>query len=319
MHIQNNNALIFWLGNFHTIVNDIVTLNTSNTLSNYGKRNLVHTIKTLDTQLNQLSTCTHESLTSLLAFQPDRVNNQGDPLMTDLLASHLEPIKQDIRNIKKQLKPAPPHNAPIRTPATPWTTALGECQALANELKREIIALQDHKILSETTSVNRDDINRAVLRTITTLLPTQDTPNETALFYEELTVSVAMNLTNHIENIINTAIDNYHTHQTNNLAINKISAASIALARSVQLKAIETDHKTLQEKYDFLSNLMEAMIARQTHMDSILATPSNPTLDTANMPRPSHIPPSVDQSQTARHMQDRDRDQPPHLSNHPTP
>ena len=154
---------------------------------------------------------------------------------------------------------------------------------------------------------------------ITNLLPTQETTDETTLSYAELTVFVAATLTDHIQSIINQSIDNYHTHQTNALAIKEISAASIALARSVQLKAIETDHKTLQEKYDFLSNLMEAMIARQTHMDSILATPSNPTLDTANMPRPSHIPPSVDQSQTARHMQDRDRDQPPHLSNHPTP
>ena len=49
MHIQNNNALIFWLGNLHTIVNDIGTLNTSNTPSNHGERNLVNTIKTIDT------------------------------------------------------------------------------------------------------------------------------------------------------------------------------------------------------------------------------------------------------------------------------
>ena len=119
IHIQNNNALIFWLCNIHTIVNDIGTLNTSNTPLDHGERNLVNTIKNIDTQLNQLSVCTHETITPLLAFQPDRVNNKGEPLMTDLIASHLGPIKQDIRNAKKQFKPDPPPNAPIRTSVTP--------------------------------------------------------------------------------------------------------------------------------------------------------------------------------------------------------
>ena len=49
MHVQHNNALIFWLANLHTIVNDIGTLNITNTPSNHGERNLVNTIKTLDT------------------------------------------------------------------------------------------------------------------------------------------------------------------------------------------------------------------------------------------------------------------------------
>ena len=122
-----------------------------------------------------------------------------------------------------------------------------------------------------------------------------------------------MNLTDHIENIINTAIDNFQTHQTNELALKKISAASVALTRSIQLKNIEADHKTLQEQHDFLSKQMEAMLARQTRMDTILAAPINPTLDTANMPHPSHIPPSVDQSQTTRYIQDRDQEHPPHI------
>ena len=61
---------------------------------------------------------------------------------------------------------------------------------------------------------------------------------------------------------------------------------------------------------------MKSMLAHQTHMDSVLAAPSNPNLDTANMPHPSHIPPSVDQSQTTRHIHDRDQEYPPHINNH---
>ena len=125
-----------------------------------------------------------------------------------------------------------------------------------------------------------------------------------------------MNLTNHIENIINTAIDNFQTHQTNELALKKISAASVALTRSIQLKNTEADHKILQEQHDFLSQQMEVMLARQTHMNSIITDPINPTLDTTNMPHPSHIPPSVDQAHITRHMQDRDQEHPPHINNH---
>ena len=36
MHIQNNNAIIYWLGIIHTIVNDLATLDTYNTSANHG-------------------------------------------------------------------------------------------------------------------------------------------------------------------------------------------------------------------------------------------------------------------------------------------
>ena len=197
--------------------------------------------------------CTHESLTPLLAFQLDRVNTHGEPFMTDLLASHFGAIKQDIRNIKKQLKPAPSPNVLIRKLVTPWTNALSECQTLTNDLKTEILTLKNHQPLPATPHLSKDDISRAVLRIITTLLPKQDTSDDTAITYEDLMVTVAMNLTNHIKNIINTAIDNFQTHQTNELALKNISTASVALTRSIQLKNIEADHKTLQEQHKFLN------------------------------------------------------------------
>ena len=161
-----------------------------------------------------------------------------------------------------------------------------------------------------------DDINSAVMRSITTLLPTQDATDETALSYAELTVSVATTLTNHIQSIVNQSIDNYHTHQTNALAINEISAASIALTRSVQLKAMVADHTSLEDQYAFLRKKMSAMLERQTHMDALLAVPTKPPLDTA-IPHTSTIPPSVDQSLPARPMQERNSDHQPQLSNQP--
>ena len=161
-----------------------------------------------------------------------------------------------------------------------------------------------------------DDINNAVMRSITTLLPTQDATDETALSYAELTVSVATTLTNHIQSIFNQSIDNYHTHQTNALAINEISAASISLTRSVQLKAMVADHTALEDQYTFLSKKMEAMLERQTHMDALLAAPIKPPLDTAS-PHPSTIPPSVDQSLPARPMQERNSDHQSQLSTQP--
>ena len=137
-----------------------------------------------------------------------------------------------------------------------------------------------------------DDINSTVMRSITTLLPTQDTTDETSLSYAELTVSVAATLTNHIQRIINQSIDNYHTHQTNALAIKEISAASIALACSVQLKAMVVDHTVLEDQYAHLSKKMEAILERQTHMDALLAAQPNHLL---TMPSPTH-PPSRPQS-----------------------
>ena len=93
MHIQNNNALIYWIGTIHAIVNDFVMFNTDNTPSNHGERNLVHAINTLDTQLNQLSVITHDVLTPCLAFHPERVNNQGEPIMTDHLVAHFGALR----------------------------------------------------------------------------------------------------------------------------------------------------------------------------------------------------------------------------------
>ena len=119
MHIQNSNALIYWLGTINTIVNDIATLNTDNTPSNHEERNMVNMIKTLDTQLNQLSVFTHEAITPLLAFQTERVNKQGEPIMTDLLAAHFGSLQQDIRLIKRQLKSSTKPAAPIPKPITP--------------------------------------------------------------------------------------------------------------------------------------------------------------------------------------------------------
>ena len=38
MHIQNNNALIYWLGTIYIIVNDIAALNTDIIPLNHGER-----------------------------------------------------------------------------------------------------------------------------------------------------------------------------------------------------------------------------------------------------------------------------------------
>ena len=101
--------------------------------------------------------------------------------------------------------------------------------------------------------MSKDDIKRVVIRIITTFLPKQDTSDDTDITYADLTVTVAMNLTNYTENITNTALDNFKTNQTNEVALKKISAASVALTRSVQLKKIEADHKNLQDQHKFLS------------------------------------------------------------------
>ena len=155
--------------------------------------------------------------------------------------------------------------------------------------------------------MTKDDINSAVMRSITNLLSTQETTDETTLSYAELTVFVAATLTDHIQSIINQSIDNYHTHQTNALAITEISAASVALDRSVQLKAMVADHTALEDQYAHLSDKMEAMLARQTHMDALLAVPTKPPLDTTKN-HPPTIPPSVDQPLPDRPMQERIND-----------
>ena len=104
IYTRKNNALIYWLITIHTIVNDIITLNIDNTPSNHGERNLVNTIKTLDTQLDQLSVITHDVITPCLTFHPERVNNQDKLIMTDHLAAHFGVPMQEMHHLKRQLK-----------------------------------------------------------------------------------------------------------------------------------------------------------------------------------------------------------------------
>ena len=181
MQIQNNNALIYWLGTIHPIVKDLVNLNTNNTPSNHRERDLVHTIKTLDTQLNQMSVITHDVLTPCLTFHPERVNNQGEPIMTGHLAGHFGALRKDIHLLKMQLNTNPQSTTHIHVPDTSWTTAIGQCTALTAELKSGIQSLKNHTPLPTTPHMITDDIERVVLRTVQSLLPQPETPGDTDL------------------------------------------------------------------------------------------------------------------------------------------
>ena len=279
MHVQHNNALTFWLANLHTIVNDIGTLNTANTPSNHGERNLVNTIKTLDTQLNQLSTCTHEQLTPLLAFQPDRYNAKGNPLLTEPLAAELSSLRTDLNRIKRQLEP-------------------------------------DKRTHPDSTAMTADDIKRIVLLSITNLLPAQETTAKSTLSHADLTDSVAATLAEHIQSIINNSIDNYHTHQTNALAIKDIADAPAVLARSVKLKAVITDHTKLEDQFAHLTKKIDAMLARQTLMDALLADPNTPTLANTKHHTPTILP-TVTQPLPDSTMRERISDHPTQLNPQP--
>ena len=98
-----------------------------------------------------------------------------------------------------------------------------------------------------------NELERMVLRTVESLLPKQDTPDDTYITNPDLAVTVSMNLNSFIDNVTNTALATFKTAQTNELALKKISAASIALPRTVNLNKIEAEQKILQNKHTFIS------------------------------------------------------------------
>ena len=121
------------------------------------------------------------------------------------------------------------------------------------ELKGEIRVLKNHTPLPTTPNMVTNEIERMVLRTVESLLPKQDTPDDTYITNPDLAVTVSMNLNSFIDNVTNTALATFKTAQTNELALKKISAASIALPRTVNLNKIEAEHKILQNKHTFIS------------------------------------------------------------------
>ena len=91
--------------------------------------------------------------------------------MTDHIAAHFGALRQEMCQIKRQLKLPTKLAAPIPKLVIPWTTALSECKALTAELKAEIFALKNHTLLPTTPNMITYDIERIVLRTVQSLIP----------------------------------------------------------------------------------------------------------------------------------------------------
>ena len=94
------------------------------------------------------------------------------------------------------------------------------------ELKGEIRVLKNHTPLPTTPNMVTNEIERMVLRTVESLLPKQDTPDDTYITNPDLAVTVLMNLNAFIDNVTNTALATFKTAQTNELALKKISVTS---------------------------------------------------------------------------------------------
>ena len=98
-----------------------------------------------------------------------------------------------------------------------------------------------------------DDIERMVLRTVQSLLTQPDILDDTDLTNPDLTATVVASLNTHIDTITSTIIVTFKIAHTNELALHKISAASVVLTGTVKLNNIEADHKQLLDQHTFLT------------------------------------------------------------------
>ena len=187
------------------------------------------------------------------SLHPDCVNNQGAPLMTDLLAGHFGALRKEIHLLRMQLKTSPYLLNTIPKPVTSWTTALRQCTALTEELKCEITDLKNRTPLPTTPHMITDDIEHMILRTAQSLILQPDAPTDTDITNPALAATIAAALTTYIATVTSGTINTFKTVQTNELALQKISDTSVALTRTVKLNKIEDDHKHLLDQHAFLA------------------------------------------------------------------
>ena len=166
---------------------------------------------------------------------------------------------------------------------------------------------QKHTPLPTTPNIIIDDIERMVLHTIQSLLPRSDKPDDTDITNPDLATTVAASLNSYIDTVTSTTTTTFKTAHTNELTLYKISAASVALNRTIKLNKIEADHKHLLDQHAFLTQQIEVVLARQSNMGSVLSASLITTHDTSTLTCPSptllptdHSHPSL-QAQEHRH------------------
>ena len=133
-----------------------------------------------------------------------------------------------------------------------------------------------------------DDIEHMILSIVQHLIPQTDVPNYTDVPNSALTATIATVLTSHITNITSGVVNTLKTVQTNELALQKISDLSATLTRTVKLNKIEENHKQLLDKYEFLIQKIETVLAHQTIMDTVLSSTYITTRDTPTLAIPTN-------------------------------
>ena len=148
-----------------------MTLNTDNTPNNLRCRALVHTIRTMDSQLNHLSVITNEIHESCLAYVPEKHDTNGEKSLNPTLANEFQNMFNLIDANRKHAIELADNTSPIIYPhLTDKPNAINQHEQLVLHLLHGIIPATEFDSRPVGMDLTPDCVTTALYTYINSLL-----------------------------------------------------------------------------------------------------------------------------------------------------